>query len=191
MKHLFRIIFLCGLLIPFSTKAQEKKQADWRQLHYLSEEEMSLPVTNHLTFTETDPPEGDVRMVAEYEPMQSVLIRYPLGIPYSVIAEMAEDINVVTLVNSSSQANQVLALYEQNNVNTENCSFIITQTDSYWTRDYGPWFVFDGNKEPGIVDFPYDRPRPNDNNVPAAVAADLGINLFGMNLVHTGGNMMV
>jgi agmatine/peptidylarginine deiminase len=191
MKHLFQIIFLCGLLIPVAMKAQEKKPADWRQLHYLSEEEMSLPVTNHLTFTETDPPEGDVRMVAEYEPMQSVLIRYPLGIPYSAIAEMAEDINVVTLVNSSSQANQVLALYEQNNVNTENCSFIITQTDSYWTRDYGPWFVFDGNKEPGIVDFPYDRPRPNDNNVPAAVAADLGINLFGMNLVHTGGNMMV
>ncbi len=50
---------------------------------------------------------------------------------------------------------------------------------------------FDGNKQPGIVDFPYDRPRPNDNNVPVAVAQDLGINLYGMNLEHTGGNMMV
>jgi len=191
MKHFLKILVLTGLLIPFTSTAQDKKTANWRQLHYLSEEEMSVPVTNHLTFTETDPPEGDVRMVAEYEPMQSVLIRYPLGIPYSVIAEMAEDINVVTLVNSNSQANQVLNLYNQNGINTDNCSFIIAQTDSYWTRDYGPWFVFDGNKEPGIVDFPYDRPRPNDNNVPIAVAADLGINLFGMNLVHTGGNMMV
>ncbi len=82
-------------------------------------------------------------------------------------------------------------MYTQNGVNTDNCSFIVAPSDSHWTRDYGPWFVFDGNKQPGIVDFPYDRPRPNDNNVPVAVAQDLGIDLYGMNLEHTGGNMMV
>jgi len=181
-------VVLMNIQVVFS---QEKLPADWRKLHYLSAEEMAAPVTNSLNFTETSPPEGGARMVAEFEPMQSVLIRYPLGIPYSLIVEMAEDVKVVTLVNSNSQANQVLNLYTQNGVNTDNCSFIITPTDSHWTRDYGPWFVFDGNKQPGIVDFPYDRPRPNDNNVPVAVAQNLGINLYGMNLMHTGGNMMV
>ena len=179
--------FLMNIQVVF---AQEKLAADWQKLHYLSAEEMATPVTNSLNFTETDPPENP-RMVAEFEPMQSVLIRYPLGIPYELIAEMAEDINVTTLVSSTSQANQVLNLYTQNGVNTDNCSFIIASSDSHWTRDYGPWFVFDGNKQPGIVDFPYDRPRPNDNNVPVAVAQNLGINLYGMNLMHTGGNMMV
>ena len=52
----------------------------------------------------------------------------------------------------------------------DNVAFLITPTDSYWVRDYGPWFVFDGENNPGIMDFPYNRPRPNDNNVPAAVA---------------------
>jgi len=189
-RFLYFSIIVAFLLNIQAVFAQEKLPADWRKLHYLSAEEMATPATNNLNFTETDPPENP-RMVAEFEPMQSVLIRYPFGIPYALIAEMAEEINVVTLVSSNSQANQVLNLYTQNNVNTDNCSFIIAPSDSYWTRDYGPWFVFDGNKQPGIVDFPYDRPRPNDNNVPVAVAADLGINLFGMNLEHTGGNMMV
>lgn len=156
---------------------------------YLSEEEMNTPLRN-VNFVETPPPPGTARMVAEFEPMQAVLIRYPLGIPYSLIREMAEDTEVITLVSSNSQANTVLNLYQNNNVNTANCSFLVAPTDSYWTRDYGPWFIFDGNNEPGIVDFPYNRPRPNDNNVPPKVAELLGINLFGMNVIHTGGNMM-
>lgn len=192
MKPLIQLSFIAALLLTIQTVfAQEKLPPDWRKLHYLSAEEMATPVTNNLNFIETDPPEADARMVAEFEPMQSVLIRYPLGIPYSLIVEMAKDVNVATLVSSNSQANQVLNLYAQNGVNTANCSFIVAPTDSYWTRDYGPWFIFDGNKQPGIVDFPYDRPRPNDNNVPGVVAQEMGVNLYGMNLVHTGGNMMV
>ena len=192
MKAFFSFA-VCGFLLLMGTHAtaQTQKQPDWRQLHYLSAEEMSQPVTNNVNFTETDPPEGGGRMVAEFEPMQAVLIRYPLGIPYSVIAEMAADLPVITIVSSNTQATQVLNLYTQNGINTDNCSFLIAQSDSYWTRDYGPWYVFDGNKQPGIVDFPYDRPRPNDNLIPVKVAEHLGINLYGMNLVHTGGNMMV
>lgn len=166
------------------------EKPDFRKLHYLSEEEMMMPVKRNPDFTETDPPVGPVRMVGEFEPMQAVLIRYPLGIPYTVIAEMAEDLLVTTIVSSNSQATQVLAIYNQNGVNTANCDFLVAPTDSYWTRDYGPWFVFDGNNEPGICDFPYDRPRPTDDNIPVKVAQSLGINLFGMDLTHTGGNMM-
>ncbi len=192
MKALFSFAVCSFLvLIGFQGHAQTQKQPDWRKLHYLSAEEMSLPATNNVNFTETDPPEGGGRMVAEFEPMQAVLIRYPLGIPYSVIAEMASDLPVITIVSSNSQATQVLNLYTQNGINTDNCSFLIAASDSYWTRDYGPWYVFDGNKQPGIVDFPYDRPRPNDNLIPVKMAEHLGINLYGMNLVHTGGNMMV
>ncbi len=54
-----------------------------------------------------------------------------------------------------------------------------------------PWYIFDGNDECGIVDFPYNRPsRPNDDEIPVEMAAYLGINLFGMNVIHTGGNYM-
>jgi len=191
MKRFIHLVIIAVVVMNVQVVFSQKKlPPDWRKLHYLSAEEMAMPVTNNLNFTETDPPESGARMIAEFEPMQAVLIRYPLGIPYSLIVEMAKDVNVVTLVSSNSQANQVLNLYTQNGVNTANCSFIVTPTDSYWTRDYGPWFIFDGDKQAGIVDFPYDRPRPNDNNVPEAVAQEMGVNLYGMNLMHTGGNMM-
>jgi len=71
-----------------------------------------------------------------------------------------------------------------------NCDFIIAPSNSYWTRDYGPWYVLDGNDEIGIVDFEYNRPRPADNAIPAKVAQELGINLFVMDIETAGGNYM-
>lgn len=189
LRYVCATAITCFSLSLFSQEPVQPKP-DFKRLHYLSEEEMLLPVKTNVDFTETPPPIGPVRMVAEFEPMQAVLIRYTFGIPYSLIREMAEDIEVVTLVANNSQANSVRNLYVANNVDTSHCSFLIAPTDSYWTRDYGPWFVFDGQNQPGIVDFPYNRPRPNDNNVPPKVAQYLNINLFGMNVTHTGGNMM-
>ncbi|SVD44418.1 uncharacterized protein METZ01_LOCUS397272, partial [marine metagenome] len=52
---------------------------------------------------ETDPPQTPIRNIAEFEPMQGVLIRYPFGITTSIIKEMAEDIIVYCLVSSGSQ----------------------------------------------------------------------------------------
>lgn len=185
----FLIISILSLLFPFQINAQDKKP-DWRKLHYLSEEEMLQDFDASRDFYETEPPIGPVRNVAEFDQMQAVLVRYPFGIPIELVREMAEDIEVVTAVANSSQQQTVLIQYENENVNTDNCSFLIAPTDSYWTRDYGPWFVFDGNNEPGIVNFPYNRPRPNDNDIPIRVSEMLGIDLYGMNLIHTGGNYM-
>ena len=43
------------------------------------------------TMHRTVPPIGPVRSIAEYEPMQGVLIRYPFGISTSLISAMSED----------------------------------------------------------------------------------------------------
>jgi len=188
MKAKYYIIALL-MLTAFQMKSQDKTP-DYKKLHYLSEEEMLLPLNTARNFIETDPPTGDVRNVAEFDEMQAVLVRYPFGIPISLIKEMADNIEVITLVASSSQQQIVENQYASAGVNMDNTSFLITPTDSYWVRDYGPWFVFDGDRNPGIVDFLYNRPRPNDNNVPAAVANLLGIDLYGMNVYHTGGNYM-
>lgn len=141
-------------------------------------------------FTPTDPPAPPRRAVAEFEEMQSVLIRYPFGIPMSLIKEMAEDCKVKTIVASASQQNQVLAQYQSAGVNVANCEWLIAPTDSYWTRDYGPWFVADGSNTVGISDFPYNRPRPNDDNIPVVLSQQMGVPLYGMNVIHTGGNWM-
>jgi len=131
-----------------------------------------------------------IRNIAEFEPMQGVLIRYPLGIPYALIAEMSENDTVYTLVANTATRDTAISNYGSNGVNMANCEWIITSSDSYWTRDYGPWWITDENDEIGIVDFNYNRPRPNDNAIPGATASYLGVPLDFMSIDHTGGNYM-
>lgn len=186
------VVLFYAALVTFQSQAQKPgKKYEKPLTHHMTPEEEKLRHLIGKDFTPTAPPTGPVRNVAEFEKMQAVLIRYPFGIPYSVIQEMAEDITVVTIVEDASEESYVYNQYVSNGVNTGNCEFLHAASDSYWSRDYGPWFIFDGNDQPGIVDFPYNRPnRPNDDEVPVEVANMLGINLFGMNVIHTGGNYM-
>lgn len=140
-------------------------------------------------FTETNPPVGPVRPVAEFEPASHVLIRYPLGIPLSLVVHLANTAQVVCLV-SSSQQSAAASAFSNAGVNMANVSFMNAATDSYWTRDYGPWFIFDGNGQYGLVDFVYNRPRPNDNQIPQTFATQFDLPYYGMNLQQTGGNYM-
>ena len=188
MKIKILIVTIITLLVSNHLIGQVKP--DYRKLHYLSEEEMLTPFNPLRNFYPTDPPEGEIRNVAEYDQMNGVLVRYPFGIPVELIREMAEDATVTTIVANSSQQQTVTTIYQNNNVNLDNCDFLFAQTDSYWVRDYGPWFVFDGDNQPGIVNFPYNRPRPFDNDIPIRVSEFLDINLYGMNLISTGGNYM-
>ncbi len=142
------------------------------------------------SFTPTSPPLAPARAIAEFEQMQSVLIRYPFGIPMSLIVEMADDCMVTTIVASQAQLDQVLNQYIAAGVDTSHCEWLIAPTNSYWTRDYGPWFVADSSHQVGICDFPYNRPRPYDDNIPVVLASQMDIPLYGMNLIHTGGNWM-
>lgn len=185
-----RIFLLVIITFIGYTSVLGQSKPDWRKLHYLSEEEMNTPLTKSRSFTPTDPPEGVIRNVAEFDQMQGVLIRYPFGIPMSLIKAMAEETVVVTIVANGTEQNTVTTQYQNNGVNMDNTDFLIAPTNSYWVRDYGPWFVFDGNGEPGIVDFPYNRPRPFDDDIPIEMAEFLDIDLYGMDLIQTGGNYM-
>jgi len=107
---LYVIVFA---LLSVTLFGQEKKP-DWRKLHYGSEEEMYMPL-DHSDFIETDPPFAPVRNVAEFEQMQAVLIAYPsgvgFGIPLNLIREMAEDCEVITIVENATDEQTVINLY--------------------------------------------------------------------------------
>ena len=137
----------------------------------------------------TDPPPTPIRNIAEFERMQGVLIRYPFGISTSIIKEMADDIIVYCLVSSGSQ-NSAYNSMNNAGVDMNNVEFVIGSTDSYWTRDYGPWWVVDGNRDISVVDFTYNRPRPNDNNAPSKMANHLNTPYFASDIVTAGGNYM-
>jgi agmatine/peptidylarginine deiminase len=141
----------------------------------------------------TDPPPGPVRNIAEFDQMEGVLVGYPgnFGISYELIAAMSEETMVTTIVENNNQLNYVTNQYQSNGVNMANTNFLIILLDSYWTRDYGPWYVRYGDDQIGIVDFVYNRPnRPNDNMVPQHMADFLEIEWFGMDLITAGGNYM-
>ena len=138
---------------------------------------------------QTEPPAGPIRNIAEYERMQGVLIRYPFGISVDLISEIAEDTKVYCLV-SESQQNSAINVLNSGGVNIENVEFINGSTDSYWTRDYGPWWVVDGDNKMSVVDFTYNRPRPNDNDAPLKISDYFDVPFYASDIIHAGGNYM-
>ena len=184
---LFVFASMMSTLGCMNAQAQTREAPDWRKLHYTSEEEMHtrLRATN---FTETPPPTEAPRFVAEFEPMQGVMIRYPLGIPVALVKSLAENCQVYCIVTSGQQSS-ARSSFSRGGVNLDRVTFVNANSDSYWVRDYGPWYIFAG-KNPAIVDNVYNRPRQNDDAIPSAFASLLNIPMYGMNLTHTGGNMM-
>ena len=182
----FTLLSLCVLILGYAY-SQEAQQRDWKKLHYLSEEEM-LSNEKSTLFNETNPPSGVVRFPAEFEPMQAVTIRYPLGIPTNLVKLLSQRTQVYVLVSQGSQSS-ARNTFQNAGCNMSNITFYNMSTDSYWVRDYAPWYIFN-NLEPAIVDNVYNRPRYNDNLVPVRMGEQLGLTVYGMNLTHTGGNMM-
>ena len=194
VRPLMMAIVIASLLLNLPISEQlvaQEFNTSGKLTHWLTPEEMTRLDEIGMAFVETDPAAAPIRNVAEFDHMQGVLVRYPFGIPIALIKEMADDdIMVTTIVNSTGQQNTVINQYVTNGVDTSHCNFLISGSNSYWTRDYGPWFESDSSNQIGIVDFPYNRPRPLDDEIPKVVANELGIPWFGMNLIHTGGNYM-
>lgn len=183
------MVCLLAICLAGGALADVEPQEDQLPIGLTGEELQHLDQigVNHKT---TTPPVGQVRNPAEWEPSQGVIVRYPFGISYELIAEYAEGLQLTTIVNSTSQRSYVLGQYVSHGVDTSHCDFIIAPTNSIWTRDYGPWFIFEANGDLGIVDHIYNRPRPDDDLIPQVIGQDWGLNVYGMDLTTTGGNHM-
>lgn len=187
MNRIFFTAFL--MLFVISLKAQST-HFPFELKHEMTAEEAQFAHLIGKSFNPTPPPPGIVYNIPEFGNNNGVIIRYPFGIPISLIKSLSEDVTVLTLVGSSAQQTSVTNEYQSAGVNLSNCKFLITPTDSYWTRDYSPWYISYGNNKVGAIDFPYDRPRPNDDDAAKAIAQFQNIEWFGMNVVQTGGNYM-
>jgi agmatine deiminase len=183
-KVYFPIIILC-LALNIGVYGQNLT-------HQMTEEEKAL-MPDYLKQAKSravfSSPSGTIRPIAEFEQAQGALVAYPFGIPLSLIAEMSEDVMVTTIVNDLSEENTVRSMYSSSGVNLKHCNFLYAEHDSYWTRDYGPWFIANDNNIE-IIDAIYDRPRPNDDRIPQDLGNMLNINVYSMDLVQTGGNYM-
>lgn len=150
------------------------------------------------------------RMVAEWEPAFGTLIRWPLGIPGDLVKELAESDSIYVLVENYNQQLQATTTFQSYGVNMDHCRFILANTYSHWTRDWGPHYVFDENGDANIADPIFDgypwvpgcNSRGNvknlhtgkgyeeDDAVNAVLAETFGLPLISLPAYLTGGNVM-
>ncbi len=189
MNKKYLLIFVALIWSGMSLFAQQLSSEELKKGRWLSQEEYDNRNNVGKYFQPTTAPEGPVNPVAEFEPMQAVLIAYPFGIPMELIVEMSNVVKVTTLVETSGQQTSVTSQYESAGVNMDNVDFMVEPHNTYWTRDYGPWFIREEDQV-SIVNFTYNRPRPDDDIIPAKIADIYGASVYNMPVVHTGGNYM-
>lgn len=140
----------------------------------------------------TPPPTQPVRCPGEFEPLDGVLIRWDtFSVTIDLIDEIQEETTCHIIVSSASQQSYAQSYLTSQGIPLDNIEFMIGSTNSIWIRDYGPWFIWDGDYDYAIVDLIYNRPRPLDDLIPQVVGNAWGIQVYEPDLVHAGGNFMV
>ena len=143
---------------------------------------------------QTAPPTGVVRAPAEYEPMEAIIIAWEGNSGWrSILGQMTAQITTVgdadvwVYVDSSSEQSSVTSTLTSAGADMSRVFFRVKVTDTIWCRDYGPQYIYqDGVR--AACDHTYNRPRPNDNSMPADYASARGHLYYESPLVHGGGN---
>ena len=146
-----------------------------------------------LTLAPRVPPVAEhLHSASEFERNEAILMRW--GNFNSVLTEMIVPIttgdslaDVLLVVASSAQQASAASTLSSAGANLDRVDFVIAPSNSVWIRDYGPRFTSADN-ERIIVDHEYNRPRPQDNQIPAAIAAYLNEDRYEMPIAHGGGN---
>jgi agmatine/peptidylarginine deiminase len=147
----------------------------------------------------TPPPAEPVRATAEWEEVEAIMVRWPNStnpnwnlLWAQFLQPVALDLKIYVICASQAQITTVQNYFLAHNVPIDSMEFQVQATNTVWIRDYGPWWVWRQTSwDRAIVDWIYNRPRPQDNVIPEWQAALWGLEYYGPNLVFTGGNFMV
>lgn len=191
MKNLRLLLWSLILLLQTSVFTQDLPR-------HLTEEEKVLMTSYQPPVDDigaTIPPEKAVRTMAEWEELEGIMLTWT---SYQTIlrqiVDIAQEEGLVYIVCSDS--NSVKNYLTSGSVPLRNLKFIIAPYNSVWSRDYGPWCVYsDIADSMYIIDWIYNRPRPNDDLIPGVIAGYLDLPIYQTtvtpyNLVHTGGNFI-
>jgi len=194
MKFILRAFF--ALAIIFSSQHIFAQQ-DQPLPKGLSEVEKGLIRDYQFTSPQrTPPPTGPVRAMAEWEEVEYLVITWQNNYPNilrQIVAVGVQEAKVIIVTQNQNGVNNYL---QSNGIDTSNIIYLNRNWDSIWIRDYAGNTVYsDDVGQRALVDWIYNRPRPNDDVIPAEHAALLGIPFYETNsapndLVNTGGNYM-
>jgi len=190
MRIVFSFIFV--LLLAVSLFPQDLPK-------YMTEQEIELWKNYVPPINATDdynPPYSPVRTMAEWEELQAVQITWTSY--QAILAQMVDYIQDECLVLIvCSDSNSVKSYLTSYGVPLVNLRFLYASFNSVWCRDYGAWTIYTNNIDSlRMIDWVYNRPRPQDDLIPVYVANYFGVLLHQMTqepnrIVATGGNFMV
>jgi len=135
------------------------------------------------------PPPQPAINPGEFEPMSGVIVAFPPPVPMELIAEISEDANVMSVVPDEITMQSAINAYTSNNVNIDNCTFLICPANAGLARDCGPWYIFQGEDIQGIADNIHNQGLPEDS-LPIFIGDSLNIPVYHTGLVIQGGNWM-
>lgn len=144
----------------------------------------------------TTPPSWTPRAMAEWEEIDVLLITWTsyTSVLRQIVNAAQEECLVLI---ACSDSNTVKSYLSSGSVPLTNVDFIEVDYNSVWIRDYGAHTIYQnivGNNY--LVDWEYNRPRPDDDLMPEEHAAWAGLDLYSMTVspwdfIATGGNLMV
>lgn len=147
----------------------------------------------------TNPPSSSVRSMGEWEELQAVVITWTSYKPLlaDIVDAIQDDVNVLIVCSSQSTAEAQLQNYGVTpNPNVKYIEVGSGGFNSIWMRDYGanPAYLNDVDSLI-LIDWIYNRNRPEDDVLPEEIADFLGVPLYETiecpdDLVNTGGNYM-
>ena len=200
-----RISTFLLLVILCSTKsfAQQTSKSVWanevraNEREYLENNGISQPIASR--GIETPPPFSELRTAAEWEEIEVLTIAwegFPCILKQIVAASVSECRVVVFTENPNSTSNYLTGGSCGGSLSLDNVDIVEADLNSIWIRDYGANTVYGSwNDDRILVDWLYNRPRPDDDLIPDVLADHLGLEIYSTsaepyNLMNTGGNWM-
>ena len=198
--HLERVLLVACLLI--NVNAFSQSTLGWP--HAITEAER-----NHIERVgfaplesrgiETPPPYDNIRTAAEWEEVEALTISWTSFpcIQKQIVAGAQNECLVIVFADDPSEAESYLTGNSCGGALTmENVQIVETEYNTIWIRDYGANTVYGNwNDDRVLVDWIYNRPRPEDDAIPDVLAETMGIDLYSTtaepsDLMNTGGNWM-
>lgn len=133
----------------------------------------------------TKSPVAPVHALGEWEEADAAMT---LWNNTSLLKALSENGNVKIIADNKSDMQSWDGIIKSKGLVSSKFSYYTIPTNSMWVRDYGPWWIVDGEGKFGIVDTVYNRPRPLDDLVPDYIGKELNVPVYKPGLVHTGGN---
>ena len=148
----------------------------------------------------TTPPDyGNLRAAAEWEEIEALTIAWEgfECILKQITAAAVSECKVIIFTESPNSTSNYLSGNSCGGpVSLENVEIINVDLNSIWIRDYGANTVYGSwNDDRILVDWLYNRPRPDDDVIPDELGDHMEIDVYSTSaepneLMNTGGNYM-